>query len=156
MGFVLEHEKPLLEFPVHIHVHVDAAGIVLLTDFHVVQKAGLTQIPTSDCRHIHQVQALVLATEFLSHFQVEVQCTVYFLFHEGLPHPDFFKFGGESGVTAMVAPVCVQYAEFSLVRVAAFFREVFHHLTKVIGIHCQTHLAAERLQVLFLHIDKAF
>ena len=54
----------------------------------------------------------------------------------------------------MVAPVCVQYAEFSLVRVAAFFREVFHHLTKVIGIHCQSHLAAERLQVLFLHIDK--
>ena len=70
MGFVLEHEKPFLEFPVHIHVHVDAAGIVLLADFHVVQKTGLAQIPASDCRHIHQVQALVLATEFFSHFQV--------------------------------------------------------------------------------------
>ena len=51
----------------------------------------------------------------------------------------------------MVTPVCIEDTELSLIRFTAFFREVFHHFAKVIGIHCQTHLAAERLEVSLGH-----
>ena len=39
MCLVLELEKPFLYLPVHIHVDIDAAGIVLLAYLHVIQKA---------------------------------------------------------------------------------------------------------------------
>ena len=51
----------------------------------------------------------------------------------------------------MVTPVCIEDTELSLIRFTAFLSEVFHNLTKVIGIHCQAHLAAERLEVSLGH-----
>ena len=155
VGLVLEHEKPFLKTAVHIHVHIDAAGIVLLADFHVVQQAGLAQIASADSRHIHEVQAFMLTTEFLSHLEIKVQCPVNVLLHEGFLDAYFLQLRGEGRVAAMVAPICVQYAEFRLVRIAAFFREVFYHLAKVVRIHGKSHLAAERLQVCVRHFREA-
>ena len=151
VGLVLEHEKPFLKSSVHIHIYINAARIVLFADFHIVEQTCLAEISASDSSHIHEVKALVLTAELFSHLEIEIQSSVNVFLHERLLYPDFLQFSGEGGMAAMVTPVCIKDTELSLIRFTAFLSEVFHHFAKVIGIHCQAHLAAERLQVSLGH-----
>ena len=121
MCLILEHEQPSFEFAVHVHIYIYAAGVVLLADLHVVEKARLAEITSSDGSHIHEVQPLMLTAKFLSHLEIQIQCPVDVFFHEGLLHSDFLQLCSESGMTAVVAPVCVENTEFSFVRVTSFF-----------------------------------
>ena len=87
MGLVLELKKPFLRrhftlIAYDIHIHIYAAGIVLLTDFHIIEKALALEITRSDAGHIHKVQALVLASEFLADLQIQVKGSVYLVLQE--------------------------------------------------------------------------
>ena len=59
-------------------------------------------------------------------------------------------------MTAVVAPIGVKDAEFSLIRVTAFLVEVIDHFPEVIGIHRQPHFLAIWSEVLFLELPEAF
>ena len=156
VGFVLEHEQPFLEAAVHFDIHIDAAGIVLLADFHVVELADAAEISSADGGHIHEIQALAFAAKFLAESEVEFECSVDFLLGEGVLDPVFLEFRGECGVAAMVAPICIEDSELGLVGLAAFFGEVLDHFSEVVGIHCQAHLAAICLILSRLHFREPF
>ena len=55
-------------------------------------------------------------------------------------------------MAAMVAPICVEYPQLGLVRIAALGGEISHHLHKVVGVHGETCLPAvcRRLVGLYL------
>ena len=153
---VLELQQPFLCLAVHIHVHVDAAGVVLLADFHIVEQTFLFQIFRSYGSQVHKIQSLVLSAEFLAYFQIQIQSTVEFFFQERILDFDILKFRCECSMTAMIAPICIQNPEFGLVRVTAFRLEIIHDFPEVIGIHGQSHLPAIRSEFFFLHGSEAF
>ena len=66
VGFVLELQQPFFGFAVHIHVHEDAAGVVLFAAFHVVQETLGTEVAGTDGGQFHHAEAFVLAAEFLA------------------------------------------------------------------------------------------
>ena len=147
MSLVLELKKPFFScecsLVIHyINIHINAAGIIFLAHLHVVEQTLSLEITGSDRCHIHQVQALMFTTKFLANLHIEVESTVNLALYEGILDGNFLKLGGESGVAAVVAPICVENAELGLVWVTSLLLEVVHHLTKVVGIHCQSHLLA--------------
>ena len=147
MCLVLELEKPLLCSHVslivnNVHIHIYAACIVLLAHLHIVKKALRLEITCADSSHIHEVQALMFTSEFLADLHIEVKGSVDLTLDERIFDIDFLKFRGEGGMTAMVAPVCVEDTEFGLGRVAAFSLEIIDNLAKVISVHRKTHLLA--------------
>ena len=156
MCLVLELEQPLLLLSVHIHIYEYAAGIVLLADFHIVEPSGAAEISRAYGGEFHQTEALAFPSEFLAH-RVELSEFILELsLHEGVVHPDGVEFGAEGGVTAMVAPVGVEYPEFGLGRLALFGGEILHHLAQVRRAHRQTPLFAESGIFLLLQGCKAF
>ena len=147
MSLVLELKEPFLRCKLtfiihHVNVHIYAASIVLLTHLHIVKQTLSLEITGSYRCHIHQVQALMLTTQVLADLHVEVESTVNLALYEGILDGNLLKLGGESGVAAVVAPICVKDAELSLVRITSLLLEIVHHLTKVVGIHRQSHLPA--------------
>ena len=151
VSLVLEHQEPFLRLPVHIHINEYAAGVVLLAHLHVIELPFLPEVTRSDCGHVHQIQAFVLASELLPHLQVKIEGPVDLLLDEGFLHIELLQFGGEGGVAAMVAPVGVQDAEFRLVGVTAFCSEVLDDFLQVLLAHREPHLPAVLLEFLRLH-----
>ena len=82
VGLVLELEQPFLYPSVHIDVNIDAAGIVFLTDFHVVEQSLRFEVTRSDGGHIHKVETFLRTAEFLTHLQIHSECSVNILFDE--------------------------------------------------------------------------
>ena len=119
MSLVLELEKPFLR--VHlalvvydIHVNIYAACVVLLADLHVVKKALCLEVTCADSGHIHKIEALVFASEFLAYLHVKIEGSVDLFLHERFLDIDILKLGRECGVTAVVAPICIEDTEFGL------------------------------------------
>ena len=139
-----------------IDIDENAACIVFLADLHVVELACLAKVAGSDCGHVHQVEALGLAAKILAHLQVQVHCTFDVFLDEGLFDLDVFQFRSEGSVPAVVAPVGVQDAEFSLIGIAAFLGKILYHFGEVILVHRQPHLLAICLEFLSLHGTEAF
>ena len=147
MCLVLELKEPLLcghlSLVVNdVYIYIYAACIVLFADLHVIQKALCLEVTGTYRGHVHEVQALVLASELLADLHVEIQGAVNLFLEEGLLYVYILKLSSESRMTAVVAPICIQDAELSLRWIAAFSLEVLHHLTKVVCIHGKTHLPA--------------
>ena len=155
MGLVLELEEPLLRLPVHVHIDKDAAGIVLLAHLQVVQLALLAEPAGADGREFHQAAGLVAAAEIRPHLLEEREGGFQFRLHERLVHGDLLQHGSEGGVTAMVAPVGVQDAEFRLGRVPSFGLEVFHHFPEVVRVHRQPVALAEARVLVRGQVDEA-
>ena len=87
MSLVLELEKPLLcsHLPLvtdDIHIHIYAARIVLLADLHIIKKTFALEVTRSYAGHIHEIQTLVLASEFLADLQIQVKGSVYLVLQE--------------------------------------------------------------------------
>ena len=155
MGLVLELEEPFLGLPVHIDIHENAAGVVLLAHLQVVQLALLAQPAGADGRELHQAAGLVPAAEVRPHLLEQVQGGFQFGLHEGLVHRDLLQDGGEGGMAAMVAPVGVQDAEFCLGRIPALGLEVVHHFPEVGRVHRQAVALAEGEVLLRGQVDEA-
>ena len=149
--FVLELQEPLLGPPVHVHIDVDRAGVVLLRDLQIVQQPPLAQVARADRGDVHQADALVLAPQLAADAQVQRQRILDLLPHEGLLDGDALQLGRKGRMTAVVAPVGVQNPQLGLIGIAAFRTKVLHHLAQVVGIHRQPLLAAEALQLRLPH-----
>ena len=140
---VLELQEPLLRLSVHVHVHEDAAGVVLLALLQVVQFALLAEPAGADRGEFHQAAGLVLPAEVRAHLLKQAQGLFQFGLHEGLVHRDLLQFGGEGGVAAVITPVGVQDPEFRLGRVPAFPAEIADHFGEVVGVHGEAVSLAE-------------
>ena len=156
MGLVLELQQPFLHCPVNIHIHINAACIVLLAHLHIVQKPFALEITGTYRRDIHQAERLVLPSELLADLQIEVICPLNLILDERVLDSDIIQYGGESGVAAMVAPVCIQYPELCLIRVAAFVAEIFHDLAEIVRIHCKPVFFAIRGKFIFPELPQSF
>ena len=143
MRFVLELQEPFLRPAIDLDIHENAAGVVLLALFQVVQLALLAQPAGADRGKLHQAAGLVLPAEVRAHLLEQAQGLFQLGFHEGFVHRDFLQFGGEGRVAAMVAPVGIQDPEFRLGRIPSLSAEVTDHLGEVVGIHRETMSLAE-------------
>ena len=157
---VLELEKPFLcsHLPliVHdVHIHEDAAGIVLLADLHIVKQAFCLEVAGSHSGHIHKIHTFVLASEFLTDLHIKIERAVDFFLEERLLDIDILEFCRECGVTAMVAPICIEDTELGLRRVTSFSLEIIHHFAEVISIHRQPHLLAIRSKLILCQSGKS-
>ena len=84
VGLVLEHEEPFLHLPVHIDVHEDAAGVVLLALLLVVQEAFRLEIACSYGGQFHQAQRFMLAPEAAAHLAEKLERVFQFAFEKRL------------------------------------------------------------------------
>ena len=101
------------------------------------------------------MQGFLVAAKFMAHVVPQLQGLAYVVGHGRILHLDVLQPGGEGGVAAMVAPVCVEYAYFGFRRVASLGSEVFHGLHEVVGAHGQAHADAEGVGVLARHGGEA-
>ena len=155
VGLVLELQQPAFCLAVHVKVHIYGAGVVLLALLQVLQLAVGLEPAGADGSQVHQMQGLLVAAKFVAHVMPEVQCLAYVVGHGRILHLDVLQAGGEGGVAAMVAPVCIEYSYFCLLRVAPLGSEVFHGLHQVVGAHGQPHADAECVGVLARHGGEA-
>ncbi len=156
VGLVLELEEPGFLLAVHIHIHADAAGIVLLALLLVVEDTLFLQPAGSDGGQLHETEALTLASKFPAHGMELAELALDLALHEGVVHGDGVQLGVEGGVAAVVAPVGVEYPQLGLGGVPLLIAEVLHHLGEVVGVHGQAPLGAECGIFLRLHGSEAF
>ncbi len=142
VGLVLELQQPFLGLAVHVHIHVDGAGIVFLALLQVVEFAVGTEPARSDGGEVHQAEGLLFTSKLAAHLFPHRQSLLQLVADKRVLHGDVGKQRGKGGVTAVVAPVCVEDTEFRFVGVAAFGLEIGHHLHEVVAVHGQTHGAA--------------
>ena len=161
VSLVLELEKPLLCCHLalvvnDVNVYIDAACVVLLADLHVIKVAVCLEVTCTDAGHIHEVETLVLTAEFLADLHVKIESAVDLVLKERLLDIDVLKLSCERCMTAVVAPVCIEDAKLCLERITALSLEVVHYLTKVVCVHCKTHLLAVRCELLLCESCKTF
>ena len=151
VGLVLELQQPAFGLAVHVKVHIYGAGVVFLALLQVLQLAVGLEPTGADGGEVHQVQGLFVASKLMAHVVPQVQGLAYVVGHGRILHLDVLQPGGEGGVAAVVAPVCVEYSYFGFLRVAALGCEVFHGFHQVVGAHGQAHAYAEGIGVLACH-----
>ena len=156
MGLVLELQQPFLGGTVHIHVHVDAACVVLLALLQVVKQALLPEPAGAYCRQLHEAQALAVPAELMAYMPELLELRLYLRTNERIVHGNLLKLGRKGGMAAVVAPIGVQYAQLRLGGIALLAPEILHDLGKVFRAHGEPPPAAECRVFLRLHVNEAF
>ena len=156
VGFILEHEKPLLGLPVDGDVDEDAAGVVLFAHLHVCKQAFLPEVPATYRGKVHKAQRLAFAAQFGAHVQPHLEALPKFFPEPAFRHFHRAEVRGERGVAAVVAPVCVEDAEFGFGGNAAFGPEVPADFLQVGQAHGEPHFPAEFLRGSGIHVQETF
>ena len=141
VSFVFEHYKPFFGVAINFDGNNDGACIDFFGFVQVSKLAFFTQFFHTDYCDIHQ------GYRAFSIFTVNAiaSCHVFiisFLYRFGVNAGyDFYIFNlsHEGGVTAVVRPVGVKYANFSNGRFAVFFIKVFLAPEQIFNAHCQAH-----------------
>ena len=106
VGYVLEHEDPVL-FPVFgVHLDLHGACVDLLALVQIRQLAVRLQLPYSYSGHIHQGQRLVVPAQL----PADPQVFVIGILNIGRQDLYVLDIGGEGGVPAVIGPVGVDHA----------------------------------------------
>ena len=170
MSFVFEHHKPAFSSTRIIgskwltlficcvmNVYINRAGIVFFGNFHILKLSMLFQVLHSDYSHIHQADRLICAAgiHFCTHslvifqrFFEEVSIRAVFNF-------DVLKFCKESCVTAVVRPVCIEYADFCFGWIAFFTDKIILQEFNVGVVHGKTHFISVVFQSLVIKRNKS-
>ncbi len=148
VGLVLELQQPLLRLAVHVHIHADAASVVLLALLQVIQHAVRAQPPRAYCGDIHQADAPALTPKLPTHAEIHPVSPLHLLPDKRVLKLHAVQLCVESGMSAVVAPIGVQDAQLGLGRVTPLPLEIGDDLTQVIRAHRQPHPLAIRLQLL--------
>ena len=121
MRLVFEHHQPVLLLAIDIHLHADAAGVVLLGNLLVGEVAALVLVFAVDGGQVHQGHGplRILAVHFVAHGEVFAQRILYLLFVNVSTLNVNIRDGRLKGrVAAVVAPVGVQQFDFGVGGVA--------------------------------------
>ena len=156
VGFVLEHEQPVLVVTVHERLYLNGAGVDLLRLVDVLQVAALLEHLSRDRTHVHQryrtLRSLFLAVDFYAGSHVAVKCVLHHLIFELY----VIDLGEEGGVAAVVGPVSIDHANLGDGRVALFgVAEVGLQELEVVQIHRQTHIMQQVRESRLVHVSKA-
>ena len=152
VGFVLEHEDPVLFFAVDVHLDLDGAGVDLLALVQIVQLAVRFQLLGSDGCQVHERHGLFASAQFLPDGAV---CVIGFLDIVG-GNVHVGNLCQECGVAAVVRPVGIDHANLGNGGVAVFgIAEVFLAELNVAEIHCQTVVSDELFQFVLRQGDEA-
>ena len=107
---VLVHQQPILLFAIDIHLHADAAGVVLLGDLLVGEVAAFVLVFAVDGSQIHQRDRTLrlFAVHLIAHGEILPQRILYLFFINILAlNINIRNSRLESCVAAVVAPVGV-------------------------------------------------
>ena len=139
VGFVLEHQKPVLILAVDFSCNMDRASIDLFAFVQLRQQATFFQDLCTDGSNIHQglrtLCSLLLAVDLHTGSQVTIisslNCRIVD-FH-------IVQMGGESGMTAMVRPVCIYHTNLGNGRISVLLiMEIVLQELQVIQIHSKS------------------
>jgi len=141
-----------------MHVDEHRARVVFFAHFKVVEFAVLAQVFCSNARHIHESDRFV----FTAGIQVGAHCLIFSnrLFKQlcirTVLHFYIFQNSIERCVAAVVAPIRVEYANFSKGRITFNRLEIILHELHISKIHCKTKLITVRLKFFCIQLYKAF
>ncbi len=157
MRFILEHQQPVFFTTIDIYLDLDAAGVDLITDFHIVQLPDLTHIFTGNGRHVHQCHDLTAAMYFFTQTAICFICLLDLgrkLFSLDLHIlQDRFK----RRMAAMIRPICVQYFQLCQGQITLlFFLKIFLYMYKICQRHRQSLFFADLLKTGFFQHTEAF
>ena len=145
VSFIFKHYKPFFGFAIYFDRYNDGACIDFFGFVQVSKLAFFTQFFHTDNCDIHQgyralgvfaIYAIASSHVFIVSFLYRFSISAGYNFY-------IFNLSHEGGVTAVVRPVGVKYANFSDGRFAIFFIKVFLAPQQVFNAHCQAHFFAQ-------------
>ena len=145
VGFVLEHQEPVLLFPADRGIDVDRAGVDLLALVEIAEQAALFEDLRADRRKIHQRlgpgRGFFLAVDLDAGVEIPLIGGLNF----GIVQPDMVDVRGEGRMAAVVGPVGVDHADFGDCGVAVLLTaEVGLQEFEIVEVHRKAELLKER------------
>ena len=151
MRFIFEEQQPGFLFPVRFHFNLHRAGIDLFALIQLRKHAPGLQRTNGHRRQIHQADG-----RFPAEFPPNRQIILIRLFQQGIRKFDPVNLRQESGMAAMIAPVCIQHPDLRDGRIPFFIPEVLLTEGDVIRIHGQAIIRDKLFQACPIQIAEGF
>ena len=156
VGFILEHQQPVLGFAVDRGCDMDRAGIDLLALVEVGKQTALLEHLGTDGGHVHQglgtYGCLLGAVDLFPGGQV----TLIGLLRGLVQHLHRIDVGGEGGVAAVIGPIGVHHPDFRDGGVPVFLvPEVGLEELQVVQVHGKPQLIQQFGKTGFIQSGKA-
>ena len=150
--FVLEQEQPILLFAIHIHLHLDGAGVDFLGFVKVLQNPLGLEVLGADRANVHEAHRLAVAAELMADLQVFVER----LLHHGVIDCHIGETRAERRVAAVVRPIRVDDLDFGNRGVAVLsIGEILAAELCICQIHRQATVVDELLQLVVRVVAEA-
>ena len=152
VGFVLEHEDPVLGAAVGLNLDFHGAGVDLLALVECGDLAVCFELAHCHCRHIHERDRLLASAELSADAEIIlVGCADLRGFDRHIVHSR-----EEGGVAAVIAPVGVDHADLGDGRVAVFgIAEVALAECNIVCIHRKTVFLEKCVSACFVEFAEA-
>ena len=157
MGFVLEHNQPVLVFAINVGIDNDAAGINLVRLVQVLQLALLPESLHADNSQVHQGNIPFLTCiQILAVSQVLLVGILNRLAVIPLLNIHQINGGSKGGMTAMVRPVGINNPDFGNGRLTLLsIPEILLAELQILKAHSKAAAIHELLQCCLIHLVKA-
>ena len=106
MCLVLEEEEPVLVLPVNIYLDLDGTSVDLFRLIKTGKLAHGLKIPAADGGEVHKRYGLSCAAELLA----ETEIFLISICKLGISYIDIIDGCQKCGVSAVIRPVCIEYA----------------------------------------------
>ena len=154
VGFVFEHQQPILIFAVNINGDLNGASVDLFGFVQISQFAVCFQSFCADGSQIHEADRFVSANV---EFFTELEVFVVGIFDVVAVDIYILNDGGECGMTAVVGPVGIDHADLGDGWAAFFiFAEVFLAEGDISQVHSKTVVFDKCFQTCFIQFEEAF
>ena len=156
MGFILEHQQPILVFSIDLCGHMDGAGVDLFALVQFRKQAPLFQDLCSDGGNIHQGLGPLGSLFFPVDLHSGCDVAIIGRLNSRIINLHLFQMGGEGGVTAMVRPVSIHYPYFGNGRITMLLvTEICLQELQIIQVHSKTQAVQKFCKTIIVHSDKA-
>ena len=151
--FVLEHYQPILRLAVHVHSDLDRASVDFVRLVEVIEVSLSFQLFRRNRRHVHEAGVLA-ATSLVKPLEnlavtgerrADTRIVGFYRY--------FIQAREESGVTAVVGPICIDDLDFRQRGIALFRPEIVAHELKVGVGHREPEAVVKLLQFLVGQVD---
>ena len=139
MSLVLKEEEPVLVLAVHIHRHLDGAGVDLVRLVQAGELACGLEILCTDGAHVHKADRLFVASQLVANLKVALECFL----HHAVFDLNIVEDRAKGGVAAVIRPIGVDHADLGDGGVAVLAAEVFLAELDVGEVHRQAALGDE-------------
>ena len=156
VGFVLEHQEPVLVFPIHRCGNMDGAGVDLLALVQLREHPLLFQILGADGGNIHQGLGPLSRLLFPVNRHTGGKILLIGFLHGLIVDGHLVQVGGEGGVAAVVRPIGIHHPDLGDGGIPVLLvPEVGLQELQVIQIHSKAQLVQKLRKGRFVHGNKA-